>query len=348
MSKSKRVSLQDIAKKVGVSRMTVSLALRDAPQISEKTKKRIKKIADIMGYQSDPRVSKLYSQIRSVSSADYMETIAVVRFEEENPLKEPTDIFFNRLLDSCTAEARKHGFLIEKYYVSASEMRPERLAQILQSRGIQNVVAAPLVGSGHLFPMDCGSFCVATVAYSIRQPKMNRVSPNHFQAMQLALEKVDGYGFQRIGFIGDPELASRISCKWAGAFFEYQSHIPVKRRVPPLQVSSSANEKIKHWFEKYRPDVIIGGGTIQTFHTLQGEGIQIPLDASYVHMHSADVLPGMTYIDQNEKALGEALFKMIYEQWMHDKKGMPFNPKTVMVDSLWRDGKTVRSSDSRK
>ncbi len=47
------VRLVDIAKRVGVSVMTVSKALRDQPDVSAATKTRIKQIAKEMGYVPD-------------------------------------------------------------------------------------------------------------------------------------------------------------------------------------------------------------------------------------------------------------------------------------------------------
>ena len=47
------VRLKDIAAQAGVSMMTVSKALRDAPDVSTATKERIKKLADAMGYVPD-------------------------------------------------------------------------------------------------------------------------------------------------------------------------------------------------------------------------------------------------------------------------------------------------------
>ena len=44
------VTIQDIANKSGVAMSTVSRALADSPKISVKTKERIKKMAQDMGY----------------------------------------------------------------------------------------------------------------------------------------------------------------------------------------------------------------------------------------------------------------------------------------------------------
>ena len=50
---SRKITLQDIANSLRVSRTTVSLALRDHPRISEQTKSKIFTLAKRMGYEPD-------------------------------------------------------------------------------------------------------------------------------------------------------------------------------------------------------------------------------------------------------------------------------------------------------
>ena len=64
------VRLKDIAEKAGLSVMTISKALRDAPDISASTKVRVKLLAEQMGYVPDSiaqglrnRTSKLFGLV---------------------------------------------------------------------------------------------------------------------------------------------------------------------------------------------------------------------------------------------------------------------------------------------
>ena len=50
MKRRAHITLDDIAKKVKVSRVTVSKALRGHPDISEKTSKLVRKVANDLGY----------------------------------------------------------------------------------------------------------------------------------------------------------------------------------------------------------------------------------------------------------------------------------------------------------
>ena len=50
MVKKQQVTLSDIAKELNVSKVTVSKALRDHPDIGDTTKTKVKKAAEEMGY----------------------------------------------------------------------------------------------------------------------------------------------------------------------------------------------------------------------------------------------------------------------------------------------------------
>src|SRR5882762_10429482 len=80
------VRLKDIAQHVGVSIMTVSKALRDAPDVSTATKARIKLLAQQMGYVPDSsaqglrtRTTKLFGLIiPSITNPVYARMVVAV------------------------------------------------------------------------------------------------------------------------------------------------------------------------------------------------------------------------------------------------------------------------------
>ena len=52
------VNLRHIAERVGVSRITVSMALRDDGRISEVTRERVRAVANELGYTPNPRIER--------------------------------------------------------------------------------------------------------------------------------------------------------------------------------------------------------------------------------------------------------------------------------------------------
>ncbi len=54
-----RITLSDIAARIGVSKKTVSLALHNSPRISMRRRQQIQQLAEKMGYVPDPFLSGL-------------------------------------------------------------------------------------------------------------------------------------------------------------------------------------------------------------------------------------------------------------------------------------------------
>src|SRR5689334_8665464 len=69
-------TMQTIADAAGVSRMTVSRALRNDPRLSEATSRRIQTLAHDLGYHPNPAVSELMAQVRQRRVVPQVATIA--------------------------------------------------------------------------------------------------------------------------------------------------------------------------------------------------------------------------------------------------------------------------------
>src|ERR1051325_9261392 len=75
--KSSNPTMQRIADAAGVSRMTVSLALRNHPRISAATRERIRQVAERLGYHPDPEVSKLMAYLRRAKPAKHARVLGL-------------------------------------------------------------------------------------------------------------------------------------------------------------------------------------------------------------------------------------------------------------------------------
>ena len=61
---SKKTTLADIAKKLKISKSAVSLALKDSPMVSKRTRDRVAKAARSMGYIRNELVSSMMSSMK--------------------------------------------------------------------------------------------------------------------------------------------------------------------------------------------------------------------------------------------------------------------------------------------
>jgi LacI family transcriptional regulator len=123
------VRLIDIAKRSGVSVMTVSKALRDAPDISAKTKARVKVIAQQMGYVADTNAQSL----RTRTSRFLGVIIPAI-----------TDPTYARVLLAIEERAHELGFEIILAHTLNQEEREAVSIQRLLSRRVDGLFISPV------------------------------------------------------------------------------------------------------------------------------------------------------------------------------------------------------------
>src|SRR5687767_13754310 len=107
----RRPTIRDIAKIVGFSHSTVSEALRDHPSIPEKTREKIRKVADQIGYRFDPMLSALSSYRWKGYQPSHQGTLAwLVDARNEKDYRRKVD--YSRILIQVRERASQLGYRI--------------------------------------------------------------------------------------------------------------------------------------------------------------------------------------------------------------------------------------------
>ncbi len=106
-SESHRVTLKDIARLCGVTRMTVSKALRAHPEVSERTRARILEAAAQLGY--DPSLAATAKRLaqRRVRGARFLNRVIGVNIGSARPL---AVAYFRRQCEGILATLEDHGY----------------------------------------------------------------------------------------------------------------------------------------------------------------------------------------------------------------------------------------------
>ncbi|HEY8966041.1 MAG TPA: LacI family DNA-binding transcriptional regulator, partial [Candidatus Methylacidiphilales bacterium] len=149
MTKGRKPSMADIAKAVGLSKNTVSLALRNSPQIPAATRERIAKAARRLGYRKNPTVSHLMAVLRSDRSPRFQANLAVINAHQDRDAfrSHPT---IPTYLEGCRRRARDLGYGIESFWLHDPELDGPRLLRILRARGIRGIVIIGLMRENRL------------------------------------------------------------------------------------------------------------------------------------------------------------------------------------------------------
>lgn len=119
------VNLKKLAEELKLSISTVSRALRDSHQISQKTKKRVKALADKLGFQPNPQASSL-RQNKS-------KTIAVVVPEIQNN-------FFSLVMNGIEDIAQQKGYHVLIYLTHEDYNREKAILNLLRNGRVDGLM----------------------------------------------------------------------------------------------------------------------------------------------------------------------------------------------------------------
>src|SRR5215470_11861668 len=123
------VRLKDIALRAGVSVMTVSKVMRDAPDISVATKARVRQLAEEMGYVPDTNAQGLRTRTTKL--------LGLVISAATNPI-------FARVLMAIEEQAHEHGYEVTLAHTLNLAEREEVVIRRLLARRVDGLFVSPV------------------------------------------------------------------------------------------------------------------------------------------------------------------------------------------------------------
>jgi LacI family transcriptional regulator len=334
------VTMQMIADQAGVSRMAVSLALRNSPKISPATRKRIREIAERLGYRPNPLVSALMTQLRDIRRVPRPTTIAyVTAHPTPDGWRRPGP--FTEFYEGAKARAEALGYTLEEWWAANPAMTHQRLGDILYNRNIHGVLVAPLPAGGSTLGLDWSRFAASTIAFSLAEPALHRASNDQYQSISVALQELVKLGYQRIGMAITEEQDVRVQRKWSAGYLVHQQSIAPAQRIPALLTDVSFPQRFTEWYEEHQPDAVLTQEP-RCIEYLGRIGKQVPRDVGFAHLALTESDIGLAGINQNGRLVGASAIDLIDGQLRRNERGLASTPKTVLIQGHWVAGPTVR------
>jgi DNA-binding LacI/PurR family transcriptional regulator len=340
----KRVTLRDLARKLGVSHTTVSLALRDHPSILPGRREQIKKLAEKEGYRPDPFLSALSVYRLQNRPAIFHSTLAWV-----NHWDQPEDLRKRKEFDAYwrggSLAAEKLGYRLEDIRWPAG-ISAKRFEQILVTRGIQGILIPPHPVMPVWGDFEWNKFSVIRLGLSVPEPDSHVVTSDHQRAVLMAFERMSHYGYQRISLVVGADWDRHLGGNYIGGFSAAQRLFKFKHILPPLLTDETvylkqpdkAKQHLRKWLEQHKPDAILSA-IVQVPEMMRELGCRIP-QAVAVAGSSRDV-PVDACINQNPEDIGRIAVQMLVSQINLNERGVPSVPCRTLVESSWQDGKSL-------
>ncbi len=339
-------TVRSLAKLAGVSAATVSLALRNHPRISTAVRERIRALAEKSGYEANPAVSQLLSQIRGSSTASFRGTIGIVYTSSH--LEDARVAGVLEWVRAIRHRATELGFGIDEFFLHEKGMTPARLVRILNTRGVRGLLITGPFG-GRRLPREMDVVWERSSAIVLGErpvlPELSCVLNNQFETAAEAVRRLLKLGYRRPGLCIHPYVDEVAEHRFSGGFLVAQTQLPRADRVPPQGYSSDGRAGFLRWLDRHRPDVVL---TLhpEIKHWAVSSGRRIPRDLGLLHLDRTEDLPDWAGMHQDNESLGVAAVEMLLGQVYFNVLGAPKFQQCLLVGSKWVDGATVKKRKS--
>ncbi|MEX2382001.1 MAG: LacI family DNA-binding transcriptional regulator [Opitutales bacterium] len=336
-------SMREVAEKAGVSVMTVSRALRNDYGVAAATRARVYQAAKAIGYRPNPMLAALMANLRANRAPKSVDVIAFLTSHRERGEWRKSRTF-SSFFNGAQERAEQLGFRLEEFWLRQPGMTDPRMSRILRARGISGVIIAPFPNPGAPMELQWENFALATIGYSLSTPILHRTTNHQIHSIRLALKKVTECGYRRIGLVLDSANDQRADHNWVMALLHYQRDVPAKDRIPPLLPDALTPSLVREWLRKWKPDSIIGA-RMELSDWLHDSGVRVPDDMGYVNIDRYPVMTGVAGIDEKSRAVGASAVNLVVEQLYFNERGIPGEPKVVLIEGAWVDGSTLRPKE---
>ncbi len=333
-----RVTLQDMADRLGLSRAAVSMALRGTGRISEATRRRVREVAKEMGYVPDPLMSAFTRHRQKGASPG--SGIAIVGGGQRHEWQDP-----------LFRSAAMLGYRLEIF--PWSEHGNQRaFTRMLHARGIAGVIMIegrdmPLL-EPELWAGFRGVYCGHYSSGDDWESPFPIVRHNPFDALSLAWRKGVQAGCRRIALLMALRAGhvEHVDEKTLAAFgYRQDNEEPPLPKLPPRLITNeqaqAGNAEVetgtRQWIEEQQPDLVICDTLLAHRHLLAC-GYHPPEDFRLIVLRKGASRPDIAGLVLDRVAVIQTAIFHLHSIIQHGPELQNVHTTTVVLNPLWEDG----------
>lgn len=326
--------------------MTVSLALRDHPNAAAATRRRVQRIAAKLGYRPDPTIAKLMTHLRTQRTHRLQAAMCCLStFEQVEGAP-----YLREIYEGAKDRADELGYSMNLMLVGQeATATPTRLERILRARGVQGLLLLPMASSGKFSGIDhWDQFSVISATLSVTEPVTHRVIPNMFDNVLHLCRELGSRGFKRLGLVTAHEHDTRVGSRITAAM-AWHNRYSGAQPVEPLILNGLIDVEFKAWFQREKPDAIIGHHAdelidIENLLPKRSRERVALVSTSKTRADRRKEFPG---IDERPSEIGRTAAEMLASLIQHGDRGLPKIPRVTMIDGAFVPGKIAAAKRSR-
>ncbi len=329
----KDITLKEIAEKLGISITTVSKALKNYPDVSEKTKKAVLALAQELHYTPNSFAVNL----RTKES----KTIGLI-------IPEVVHHFFSNVVNAIIDEAEKKGYLVIILQSNETLELEKKQVELLINKRVDGIIMSLSNESNnddHIKEIINRNIPFVMFDKIAKLSKCNKVVINDQKAAFDAVQHLIDKGCKRIAHIRGPLNPQNAIDRYIGYKKALEkNHIPFDANLVYTCENVTFDEG-RQFAEKIVNDhkdvdgifAVTDLVAVGVIAYLNEQKIEIPKKIAIIGFSnwfmSQVISPKLSTVDQPSHEMGIESFNLLLEEMVCHKDGLTFEPRTVELDT---------------
>jgi LacI family transcriptional regulator len=306
-----RPTIYTVAEKAGVSIATVSRVLNGTARVSEKTRAKVRRAMDELGYQPNASARGL--------AANTTSTIALVFPKLSGP-------FFSELIRGAEIAASDSGYHLLIYGASGDELGADnQTLGMLTTKADGLILASSGVSRCYIRDLQRRELPVVVLGEEHSDIPVDSIQPDNIGGAEKIVTHLIEHGYRRIAMIRGPETSTHASDREHGYREALRTHgLP---HFNELVIAGAFNEKggytaMWHLLHQYPiPDAVFAASdqmAIGAMAAIHEQGLRVPKDIALVGFDDIEAArytyPPLTTVHQDMLGQGQLAVRVLLDR----------------------------------
>ena len=314
----RRPTLRDVAALARVSHMTVSRVVNGSRTVAGATEERVQAAIEQLGYRPDPALSAL-AAYRS-NRPEVREQPSVLAF-----LDCDADAYSGIVLDGASAEAKLHGYSIERIELTHDPAQQQRVCRRLFHCGVRGLLFGPSNTPWKFHGWDWLEFAAVSLGALSHEPALHSVCMDYFEGAMSGFQFLGEKGCRRIALVLDARRNTRTGHRWLGGYCAAAK----QARKPILWEKGTGSAlNVRRWMKAKKVDGIL---TIDTSVCGVAQSLGIPV----VFLNDLGCPPEVPHLKLDPREIGTEGVRLLHPLVLRRDFGLPSEPKRISLRGVW-------------
>ncbi|WP_308530719.1 LacI family DNA-binding transcriptional regulator [uncultured Paenibacillus sp.] len=345
----KKITMQQIADHLGVSKFVVSKALSGKGGVNEQTRERVIQAASQLGYfnQKNGYVKNVIASGTALPTPAGKQSVLVlmpnIRFQNKESL------YWGRLLEGISRELEAQGLGM----IIVSEPRGDNFINILNPDGILGMIGVGQIATPFLLEVHRIGLPMVLVDHEDPLIPSDTVFANNVDGMARLTNHLIGLGHRELHFLGNSAFSRSFRDRWSGfrSVLEENGLTPQSPDDPMLQLegidTGAYGTELHGWLERRKaagalPTALVCANDSIAIHAcsvLREIGLNVPGDIVVSGFDNIDDaarhIPAITTINVPKEDLGQRAVRKLLDRLAHPDA--PQEKIMISVETVYRD-----------